>query len=232
VKDIDAERTEADPDPARVLIVEDHSLLAQSLLLALQGEGFQVTLSPALEADKILEASSEADADVVLLDLDIGGELVTSLSLIEPLSAQGARVIMLTGVTDRARLAECLEKGAIGVIAKSEPFERLIEGVTEAVELGTLLSPGQRDELLAELRRQRAADRERKELFDRLTRREREVLYCLMDGLSAEQIAKEWVVSLATVRSQIRSLLMKLGVNSQLSAVALARKAGWSLDGE
>ena len=48
-----------------------------------------------------------------------------------------------------------------------------------------------------------------------------------MAGESAETIAEQVVVSLTTVRSQIRAILLKLGVNSQLAAVALAREAGW-----
>jgi DNA-binding NarL/FixJ family response regulator len=201
--------------------------LAQSVTLALQAEGFEVERARDLDAAGIVEAAERHRPDVVLLDLDIGGELGTSLSIIAPLQDTGARVVMVTGVTDRARLAACVEAGAIGLISKADPFEQLIEGVKEAVELGTLLSPGQRDDLMAELRRQRTADKERLKKFEQLTKRESQVLVELINGLSAEQIASEWVVSMATVRSQIRSLLLKLGVNSQLSAVALARKSGW-----
>ena len=48
-----------------------------------------------------------------------------------------------------------------------------------------------------------------------------------MEGSSAEQIARQTFVSLSTVRSQIAAVLSKLGVNSQLSAVAAARAADW-----
>lgn len=215
---------------AQVLIVEDHALLAQSLLLALEAEGFGVSLCQALERERILTTAAKTNPDVVVLDLNLGGDLSTSLSVIAPLQADGARVVMLTGMTDRLRLAECVEAGAIGLIGKDEPFDRLIEWVKDAAELGTILSPGQRDDLMAELRRHRVSDGARLSRFQRLTKREAEVLTALMEGRSAEQIATQWVVSVATVRSQIRSLLMKLGVNSQLSAVAKAAKAGWSAD--
>jgi DNA-binding NarL/FixJ family response regulator len=225
--DIGAEVTEED-QRARVLVVEDHALLAQSVTLALKAEGFEVHMATQLDAASIVQTAQEKRPDVILLDLDIGGALGTSLSIITPLQDTGARVVMVTGVTDSARLAACIEAGAIGLISKADPFEELIEGVKEAVELGTLLSPGQRDELMAELRRQRAADAERLRAFEHLTPREAQVLAELMEGMSAEQVATKWVVSMATVRSQIRSLLLKLGVNSQLSAVALARKADWT----
>lgn len=215
---------------ASVLIVEDHELLAQSLLYALRAEGLKVEAIKPATTEEILKTAEEVRPTVILLDLDLGGEIGTSLPLIAPLEALGAQVMMVTGVTDRVRLAECLEAGATGLINKSTPFDQLVASVREVAELGTLVPPEQRHELLAELRRQRALDRERLEPFERLTSREQQVLGGLMEGKSAEKIAEDAFVSLATVRSQIRAILLKLDVNSQLAAVALARKNGWSVD--
>jgi len=63
--------------------------------------------------------------------------------------------------------------------------------------------------------------------FERLTPKEREVLLALMRGKTAQQISRESFVSLPTVRSQIRSILVKLDVSSQLGAVVLAYRSGW-----
>lgn len=211
-----------------VLIVEDHELLAQSLVFALRAEGVDTeTLKPET-TDQILKVAEDLKPTVVLLDLELGGEIGNSIPLIGPLEQLGAQVMMVTGVTNRVRLAECLEAGATGLLNKSTPFDQLVEAVREVAELGTLIPPEQRHELLNELRKQRAADRERLEPFERLTSREQHVLAGLMDGKSAEAIAEESFVSLATVRSQIRAILLKLDVNSQLAAVALARRNGWT----
>lgn len=72
------------------------------------------------------------------------------------------------------------------------------------------------------------ADVVRLPLLDALTPREQEVLAGLAEGRSAEAIAAELVVSLATVRSHIRAVLQKLEVNSQVAAVALAWRSGWA----
>jgi DNA-binding NarL/FixJ family response regulator len=218
------------PQTADVLIVDDHGLLAQSLAYALRAGGLQVGRCAELTTEAIVEAVESTRPDVVLLDLDLGGEVGSSVSIVPTLTDTGTRVVMMTGVTDRARLAACVEAGAVGIIPKSDPFERLVDGVQKVVEAGTLLTEHERQELLAELRRHREADRERLRDFEQLTPREAQVLAALMDGLSAEQIASRQFVSLATVRSQIRSLRLKLDVGSQLSAVALARKAGWRLE--
>ena len=66
--------------------------------------------------------------------------------------------------------------------------------------------------------------------FQQLSQRERDVLDALVDGRSANTIAAMSFVSITTVRSQIRSVLQKLDVNSQLEAVAAATRCGWSAD--
>jgi len=212
-----------------VLIVEDHGLLADSLVFALRAEGLDVDKVAPVTVDGILDEARRLSPTVVLLDLDLGGEIGSAVGLIWPLHELGAQVVMVTGITDRTRLAECLEAGATGLIDKGTSFDELVDSVREVAELGTIVSATQRDALLAELREQRKADQRRREPFERLTPREREVLAALMDGKSADVIAKESFVSLATVRSQIRTILMKLGVNSQLTAVALAQRNGWVL---
>jgi DNA-binding NarL/FixJ family response regulator len=82
--------------------------------------------------------------------------------------------------------------------------------------------------MLDELRIERAGLRRALSPFERLTARERKVLAALVEGLSAEEIAESHFVSLTTVRSQIRAVLQKLGVRSQLAAVAYANRVGWT----
>ena len=209
-----------------LLLVDDHELLAQSLSWALQAEGLQVAVAPPTSVQDILDAVTDADPGVVLLDLDLG-RLGSALPLVGGICELGPVVVMLTGVTDRVRLAECLEAGASGLLDKSASFADLVQGIREALELGALIPAHRRDQLLAELRHERTERSKRLAPFERLSMREREVLAALLDGRSAEAIATESFVSVTTVRSQIRAVLLKLGVNSQLAAVALARRQGW-----
>jgi len=213
---------------ARVLIVEDHCLIAQGLELALGREGMDVLSGDSGSAEAILEAARTHRPDVVLLDLNLGESVGDGLVLIEPLRALGGAVIVVTAVTDRAHLGACVEAGATAVVSKSQPFEHVLRTISLVLEGLPAQSLSIHLELLEELRRQRQADRERLAPFDRLTRRERHVLAALVDGGTAEGIAAASYVSLATVRSQIQSVLRKLGVNSQVAAVAEAHRAGWS----
>jgi len=211
----------------RVLIVEDHELLAESLALALRREGLEVTVATGPTAEAVLETGRRLRPAVTLLDLNLGDELGTGLALIAPLTADGARVVMCTGTTDRLELARCVEAGAIGLASKRDAFDELLEMVRRALQGEQLMPAGEREQLLGELHRHRLAERDRLAPFQSLTKREEAVLELLMEGRSAEAIAAKSFVSLATVRSQIRSILQKLSVNTQLAAVALARRHGW-----
>ena len=218
---------DTDRGSPRLLIVEDHELLSGTLALALRQQGIEVETSQGPAPGDVVETARRLAPVVVLLDLELGPGLGSGVDLVRPLVATGAKVAIMTGVTERARLAACLEAGAVGIVSKTTGFADLIETVRRLAEGHAILSENDRQELLADLRAKRSADRRRLAPFEALTSREKAVLAGLVAGESAEEIAARSYVSLSTVRTQIRSILLKLRVKSQLTAVALAREAGW-----
>ena len=134
---------------------------------------------------------------------------------------------MLTGETDRFVLASCLEAGALGWIGKGDGFDEVVASIEDAVTGRTLIGCAAREALLDELRAHRASLGRTMSPFERLTSCEQRVLGALIEGMSAEEIAEADFVALTTIRSQIRAILHKLGVRSQLAAVAQANRAGW-----
>ncbi len=210
----------------RVLLVDDHELVAETLAVSLRAEGIDVVRCVSIEPDAVLASIDEHRPTLVVLDLHLGGR--SALPLIGPAIERGSRVVMLTGETDVVRLAECVEAGASGLLSKGAPFERLLDELHRGARGEELLSVRQRDEMGAALRDARSERERRLAPFGALTAKERVVLAALMEGSSADQIARQTFVSLSTVRSQIAAVLSKLGVNSQLSAVAAARAADWN----
>jgi DNA-binding NarL/FixJ family response regulator len=212
------------------MIVDDHELLAESLRLALVSEGYDVVVPVARPAE-VYDAAQRTPPDVVLLDLDLGAAGGDGSVMVEALCVDGARVVILSGTRDRLLLAACLEAGAAGFVAKSAPLEDLLAAVHAASRGAAVTTDQARADLLAELRAARRQRRDQLAPFDSLTGRERFVLAQVIDGRSAADIAASSFVSEATVRTQIRGVLGKLGVRSQLAAVAAARRAGWRLVG-
>jgi two-component system, NarL family, nitrate/nitrite response regulator NarL len=213
----------------RVLLVEDHAIIKQALALALRRTGMEVETAVDLQPEAVLKTAEAFRPNVVLLDFWLGD--VDSLPMIGPLRELGAHVLVLTGTTDRRALGECIEAGALGIVAKSESLDRLAVAVQDAVEGTAVMRPAEIEALLDAARVARREDAEKLTPFRKLSAKERQVLAHLMDGRSAEEIARAEYVSLATVRSQIRAILQKLEVNSQLAAVALAQRVGWGPGG-
>ena len=216
-----------DPLLDRLLIVEDHELLATSLALALRQQGLDVETAAGPSVEAVVAAVRRLAPVLVLLDLELGPPLGSGLDLIKPFTEAGARVVMMTGVVEPARLGACIAAGAVGVVSKSAGFGELVDAIRRAVAGEQLLTSHQRHILVGEFHAGRQADDRRTAPFTSLSPREQAVLARLIAGESAEAIAELSYVSVATVRSQIRSILSKLGVKSQLAAVALARQAGW-----
>jgi DNA-binding NarL/FixJ family response regulator len=212
---------------ARLRIVDDHELLAFSLACALQARGLEASPVPVTAPDVLVESVLADAPDVVLLDLDLGGAVGSGSALVRPFAEAGIRVLIVSGSTDRLEIAAALEAGAVGYVGKSEPFDVLLDIAERAADGRSVLAGPVRHELITELRHARAAARAAGERFDRLTPREREVLQALCDGMSVTSIAASWVVSVPTVRTQVRAVLQKLEVGSQLEAVARAHRSGW-----
>jgi DNA-binding NarL/FixJ family response regulator len=212
-------------DPV-VFVVDDDVIVRESLAIALGAHGYEVVAPTDLEADAIVAAASQAAPDVVLLDHFLGTGL--GHDLIRPLvDATGAAVLLLTGSDDPEVLGSSLEQGAAGTLLKRQPMQDLLDSIALALAGHTVQRPEERDSLIASARSSRREREEALAPFADLTPREASVLGGMLDGLSAEQIAERDFVSLATVRTQIQSVLRKLGVTSQLAAVAAARRAGW-----
>ncbi|MGY1739405.1 MULTISPECIES: LuxR C-terminal-related transcriptional regulator [unclassified Blastococcus] len=216
---------------APVLLVDDHSLFAQALQLGLAAAGLPAERVVPRTAAGVRAACAAAAPATVLLDLRLGtgedGEPIDGLDLVGPLTGAGCRVVVVTGEVGDDVWGTAVERGAATVVAKETALDDLV-AVVRAVHGGErVLDEGRRQDLLAAARRARTEQESRLAPFRSLTPREDEVLRCMADGLPAAAIAAAAHVSEATVRTQIRAVLSKLQVSSQLQAVALARQAGW-----
>lgn len=212
-----------------VFIVDDHALVGTALARSLHDEGMHAKHCRAGSTEGILAEAAALTPGLALLDLDLGrdaeGNRIDGADLIEPLRASGWRVLVLSGSADHGRIGATLDAGALAWVPKHAPFPTLLRAVREAAAGREVMSPARRRQFIDLHHRRLAESRELTEKLARLTQREREVLAELARGRRAQAVADLFVVSLATVRTQIRAVLTKLEVGSQLEAVALYRKA-------
>ena len=210
----------------RLLLVDDHRLLVETLQVSLAQSGFAVSVAPCGNFDEVLTEAAAVRPTLVVLDLDLQGAGY-GYDLIGPLRELGAEVLVLTGTVDRLDLARCLEAGALGIASKANGFGNVLEQIRRAADGDQVTPITEKTQLLADLSAHRRAEDKRNAPFESLSARERDVLRQIVDGKQAGAIATDSYVSVATVRTQIRSILMKLGVTSQVAAVALARQGAW-----
>jgi DNA-binding NarL/FixJ family response regulator len=211
----------------RVVVVDDHRLLAQSLAISLGQEGLDCSVATLTAPDELVRSVVAQRPDVVLLDLVLGPVAGDGAALVAPLTGAGSRVVLVTGATDPVRLAGALGDGAVGVLSKTEPVEVLLAAATAAAHGQRVMDENHELALRASARARHASRTAALQPFTRLTEREAQVLRSLARGRSVAAIAATSYVAEATVRTQVRGVLTKLGVGSQLEAVALAHQARW-----
>ena len=209
-----------------VLIVDDHPLVADALRLSLEFRKLDVAVAEDVSLEGVLDAAERSDASLAVVDLELG-EGRSGVDLIEPLTARGVRVLVLSGVRDVATLGRSLKAGAVATLAKTESPSSIGRAIEDALDGRLVMRATKRDYLLERADTIDRRQTQRLAPFDELTPGEADVLEGLIDGLNATEIAQQRGVSLTTARTHIRGILRKLDVSSQLAAVALARQAGW-----
>lgn len=214
----------------RVLIIDDHVLFAESLELALSLESYDVRrLELPTEGGSMATLRSlalRANARTVLLDLDLG-RFGDGMNLIAPLARAHANVVVLTASEDVGRWGACMRQGARKVLPKSGSLQHALATVRR-LHLGLpVTSREELESLLDSWVRERKAHDDVRRRLDLLTPRERQVLSALIEGRTVRTISQDSVVSEATVRTQVKSILNKLEVSSQLAAVGMANQVGW-----
>jgi DNA-binding NarL/FixJ family response regulator len=192
--------------PTRVLIAGSN-LLAGALARTLETQGFATTYTAANAQE--IQRKLRWKPDLVLIDLrpfdvDSGSTIVQSAH------RSGRQVCVIDYAGDKDRPSAWLRAGSAAVVSENEPFDQLFKTITRL----TRLVPPRSVRAAPDASTTDPPDAQRRgprlDLFARLTEREQVVLAELMEGNCAEDIAKAAVVSISTVRSQIKAILNKL----------------------
>jgi DNA-binding NarL/FixJ family response regulator len=210
-------------DVVTLLLADHHVLVAKGLGMLLDTEDDLDAVDLAHHSVQAIELAAEHQPTVLVLDAELpAGGLGETLAAAKA-AAPATRLLVLSGDAQPETVAAVLTAGADGCLAKDRSSRQVATAIRH-------LAAGEQAVVAAEAPPGRDPSVEL--LVRTLTRREREFLGLLATGWSNRRIADATQLSYLTVRSHMQHLLLKLGVHSQLEAVALAVEHGIvALDG-
>ncbi len=212
--DDDRPSSEDSRRPVRIVVVDDHAVLLDSLASSLGGRPSLAVVATMTSLAAFEEQAGEhAPFDVVVVDYDLSDGRGTEL--VEAARSFGAVVLLLSGGKEAIVAAAAARSGCSGFVHKGSPLRELVDAIHSVADGGTVFSRVALASLAA-----RGGEE------PGLTERELEVLRLLGAGRSARQISDQLYLSVNTTRTHIRSILAKFDAQSQLEAVVKAVQTG------
>ncbi|MBB2947698.1 DNA-binding NarL/FixJ family response regulator [Actinoplanes lutulentus] len=212
--------------PVRVLIVDDDALVRAGLTMMLDGAPGIAVVGEASDGDQAQAAADKHAPDVVLMDLRM--PRVDGITATRRLRARPRppEVIVLTTFDSDDNILHALRAGASGFLLKDTPPARIAEAVRQVAAGEPILSPRITRRLMDRAAVQAGAYAQAKTTLAGLTPRERDVVVAIGQGSNNAEIAKALDMTLATVKTHVSRVLMKLGLDNRTQIALLAHDAG------
>ncbi|MFG2092309.1 response regulator [Streptomyces sp. NPDC048612] len=205
-----------DRAPVRILVCDDHAVVRAGLLALLDSAPDIEVVGEAGTGEEALALAAKLTPDVVLMDLQLGEGIdgVETTRRLTSVPGTSLHILVLTTYDTDADITRAIEAGATGYLLKAERPDELFAAIHAAAEGRTALSPPVASRVMANLRRPRPT----------LTDRERDILAQLARGIGNRDIARALHISEATVKTHLRRIYDKLGVDTRAGAVAIAKE--------
>ena len=203
----------------RIMLVDDHKLLRQSLKRQLEEFGHEVVADVG-DGISAIAAALKNQPDIILMDISMAeGDGITACRSIMEADAR-QRVLMLTMHAEIDLIRKALKAGAVGYLTKDATFEEVLHALNLACNGDVIISPQFAQALLEE------ADAQQEVKNSLMSEREMEVLQLLAEGCSTPEIATNLFISQKTVKNHLASIYEKIDARDRTHAVIRAVKMG------
>ena len=210
-----------------VLVVEDNRLLREGIVSILNRQSDLQVVAVAEDAHAAVSRASETKPRVVLLDAGLGDN--DSHGLVEHITRElpGVRVVVMDVLPEPEDIVQFVRRGAAGFVVKEASVDVFLATIRSVAEGAEVLPPALATPLLSHIA-DHAAARPSASLrrAARMTKREREVIGLIAEGMSNKEIARRLHLSTHTVKSHVRNILEKLALHSRLQVAAYAHEVG------
>jgi len=220
--------------PIHILVVDDHSVVRQGIIALLEDEEDIVIAGEATDGDEVADLIERVDPDVILLDLTMprmsGLEVIRQIMPVFP----KVRIIVFSMHNNPDYILAAVQSGAAGYLLKDTSRNEILNAVRSVVKGELYYPPGASSIIIRNLMKQVFRSPEIKEEIDEMpestvwkivTPRERQILECLIEGMSSKEIAEKFDISSNTVANQRASIMKKANVKNTVELINLALKS-------
>lgn len=204
-----------------IAVIDDHQVVINGLKAMLEGEGIQVVFATT-HAEVLKEYLSKEKVDVLFIDIQMPG--ISGIDLCKQIHKQYPfiKIIAFSSFDDSHLVKQMMRSGACGYVLKNADRQTVVKAIQTAVEGGEFLDETIKDILLKE-----SISGQRRSIFEiPLTKREKEILKLIAEGLSNQEIADKLFISMRTVETHRLNLSQKLGAKNTVMLVKEAMKRG------
>lgn len=213
----------------KVIIADDHPIVIDGLRTHINAQPDLTVVGETGDGLEVEILVNYHHPDVLLLDLALPGLSGLEITRRVKKKYPGTHIVIVSMYDDIAYVAEAFKSGAKAYVLKRSVSAELISAIRSVLDGKRYLSPPLSEDTLSEYIRN--LQTEDLDVFNTLTRREAEVLYLIIDGLTNHQIGDRLGVSSRTVEMHRSNLIHKLDVSGTAELVALAVERGFHLPG-